>query len=255
MHRLQTEFHRLYLPHSPDGQGCGSQASSLIDADGQVRAMVLGLARPADWQALSALWRGVQTDLELPAPAIAVNGVDGYQLWFSLAEPVPVAQAQAFLDALRLRYLGHIAVNRLAMLPAAEAAAPRQVQQPPTVPACQAATGQWSAFVAPDLAAVFADSPWLDVAPTPHGQADLLSRIASTPPAAFRQAQNLLQPPAAPAVPGAPGSKIDPPGARWASAGQGLGPRQFLLAVMHDPTVELHLRIQAAKALLPGAED
>ena len=251
MDRLQTEFHRLYLPHSPDGQRDDSHESGLIDADGRVQAMVLGLARPADWQAFSALWRGVQVDLELPAPAIAVNGIDGYQLWFSLAEPVPVAQAHAFLDALRLRYLGNIALDRMALLPDMGASAPRQAQQPPRVPALQEKTGCWSAFVAPDLAAVFSDDPWLDVPPTPDGQADLLSRIASTQPAAFLHALDQLQPAAVPATPDAPCGTIDPPNRKWASAGQGLDPKQFLLAVMHDPTVELHLRIEAAKALLP----
>ena len=117
MNRLQAEFHRLYLPPSPDGRSHDFGEPGLIGAEGRMRAMVLGLARPADWPELSALWRGVQADLELPAPAIAVNGVDGYQLWFSLSEPVPVAQAHAFLDALRQRYLGTIAPDRLAMRP------------------------------------------------------------------------------------------------------------------------------------------
>ncbi len=255
MNRLQAEFHRLYLPPSPDGGAIDSGESGRIDAEGRVRAMVLGLARPADWPALSALWRGVQVDLELPAPAIAVNGIDGYQLWFSLSEPVPVAQAFAFLDALRQRYLGNVAPARLSMLPAVDASASRHAPWPPRMPACQAETGHWSAFVAPDLAAVFADEPWLDVPPNPDGQADLLSRIAIAQTAAFRQALDQIRPAAVPAAPDAPGSKIDPPNPEWASASQGLTPKQFLLAVMHDPTVELHLRIEAAKALLPCFED
>ena len=115
----------------------------------------------------------------------------------------------------------------------------------------QEKSGCWSAFVAPDLAAVFSDDPWLDVPPTPDGQADLLSRIASTQPAAFLHALDQLQPAAVPATPDAPCGTIDPPNRKWASAGQGLDPKQFLLAVMHDPAVELRLRIEAAKALLP----
>ena len=186
MNRLQAELHRLYLPHPQEGQDPDSEASGLIDREGQVRAMVLELARPADWGALAALWRGVQVDLKLPAPAIAVNGIDGYQLWFSLAAPVPVAQAQAFLDALRQRYLGTIALDRLAMLPLIEALASRQAQQPPRVPALQDETGHWSAYVAPDLAAVFSEDPWLDLPPSVDGQADLLSRVEITQPAEFR---------------------------------------------------------------------
>jgi len=35
------------------------------------------------------------------------------------------------------------------------------------------------------------------------------------------------------------------------SQGKGMDPKGFLLGVMNDPAVELHLRIEAAKALLP----
>jgi hypothetical protein len=55
MNTLQAELNRLYL-----------EESSLIAPDGRVRALVLDLARPADWNVLSAVWQGVQTDLPLP---------------------------------------------------------------------------------------------------------------------------------------------------------------------------------------------
>lgn len=205
MNRLQAELKRLYAPD---------------DAPGQVRAMVLSLSRPADWEALSPLWRGVQADLALPAPAIAVSGIDGYQIWFSLLEPLPAAQAMAFLDALRLRYLRGIAAERVVLMVDA-----------PVVPALQSPTGNWSAFVAPDLAPVFADTPWLDIPPSPDGQADLLSRLASIKRADFQQALERLSPVDA---------KVHP-----------RSPRSFLLEVMNDDTIELGLRIQAAQALLP----
>lgn len=79
MNPLQTELQRLYS--APEGV---------------VRALVLELARPADWGLLSPVWRGLQTDLALPAPAVMVSGVDGYQLWLSLAEPVPWRRRQGF---------------------------------------------------------------------------------------------------------------------------------------------------------------
>lgn len=205
MNRLQAELKRLYAPD---------------DAQGQVRAMVLSLSRPADWEALSTLWRGVQADLALPAPAIAVSGIDGYQIWFSLAEPLPTDQAMAFLEALRLRYLRSIAAERIGLMVDA-----------PVVPALQTPTGNWSAFVAPDLAPVFADTPWLDIPPSPDGQADLLSRLASIKRADFQQALERLSPVDA---------KVQP-----------RSPKSFLLDVMNDDTIELGLRIQAAKALLP----
>jgi hypothetical protein len=109
--------------------------------------------------------------------------------------------------------------------------------------------------VAPDLAAVFTEDPWLDVAPTPDGQADLLSRLESIKSAEFRQALEQLRPAVMQASSDAAGGKIEPLNPQWAAAGHGLEPRQFLLAVMNDPAVELHLRIEAAKALLPGFED
>ncbi|RYG88656.1 MAG: hypothetical protein EON59_03725, partial [Alphaproteobacteria bacterium] len=128
MSRLQAELQRLYG-----------------DADGGVRAMVLELARPADWEVLSRVWRGVQADLQLPAPAIAVSGTDGLQLWFSLQEPVSADRAGAFLAQLRARYLAGTAPARLRAMPSAGAAP----WQAPAVPALQAGTENWSAFVAP----------------------------------------------------------------------------------------------------------
>src|SRR4051812_33295007 len=113
MNRLQAQLHRLYLPHSNVEQGTSATEPSLFDAQGQVRAMVLELARPADWDAISAVWKGVKADLALPAPAIGVSGVDGYQLWFSLAAPLPAAEATSFLEGLRLRYLSDIAPQRV----------------------------------------------------------------------------------------------------------------------------------------------
>ncbi|MCX2860816.1 hypothetical protein OOZ63_03075 [Paucibacter sp. PLA-PC-4] len=222
MNRLLTELRRLYaLPAAEP-------------AEGRVRAMLLELARPADWDALGAVWRGVQADLELPAPAIAVNGIDGYQLWFSLAEPVPAAQALDFLEGLRRRYLDGIAAQRLTLAPTARDLPPRQLP-----------SGLWSALLAPDLAPVFADEPWLDTEPGAEGQADLLCRLQPIKSADFRAALERL-------VPDAPVPRADAASAAptpSAVAGQD-APRRFLLGVMNDASAPLHLRIEAAKALL-----
>jgi hypothetical protein len=101
--------------------------------------------------------------------------------------------------------------------------------------------------VLPDLAAVFADDPWLDLAPNPQAQADLLARMASIQPAAFQQALDRLSPATPTATQGTGAQR--PPGV--APADPGPTPRQFLLAVMNDPGVDLPLRMEAAKALLP----
>ena len=215
MSRLKSEIERLY----------GTPAS---DGNSPVRALVLELARPADWPRLAQVWQGVQADLGWPAPAIAVNGVDGYQLWFSLAQPLPPAEAQHQLDQLCGRYLADIAPERLRLI----------AGNPPTTPR-QVAPDAWSAFVTSDLAAVFADTPWLDLPPGEDAQAELLGRLSPIP------AQDLLALLAAPKAPAAPAAKAAP--APRASDDEA---RQFLLSVMRDPAVELALRIDAAKGLL-----
>ena len=246
MTRLQTEYQRLYLP--PGASADSAETPGLIGADGRVRALVLALSRPADWDALSPLWRGVQSDLELPAPAIAVNGVDAFELWFSLAEPVPVAEAAAFLQGLRLRYLADVKPARLRLWP--DAVVPSASPGPSRIPALHPATGRWSAFVAPDLPAVFGDDPSLDFQPVDDAQAEQLSRLASIPPDAWQAALAQLQAVAPAALP------VQPPAAspsHTALNGPYQDPRRFLIDVMNDPTVALALRIDAAKVLLaPG---
>ena len=92
----------------------------------------------------------------------------------------------------------------------------------------------WSAYLAPDLAPVFAETPWLDIRPGSEGQAELLSRLASIRAAEVRAALPV-------AVPSSAG---------LAASGPFTDPRQFLLQVMNDERVEMGWRIEAAKALL-----
>lgn len=245
MSRLQTELQRLYLSPGAEEPITSSDEPGLIGPDGRVRAMVLELARPASWEDLAKVWRGVQVDLELPAPAIAVSGIDGYQLWFSLAQPVPVAEAMAFLQSLRRRYLGDVALERIAIHPSVDPSAPALVRHAGTVPPVEVAPGRWSAFVAPDLAALFADEPCLDMPPAADAQAEQLSRLESTEADDLKRALERLRPVSAPGV------------ARTSAAlhdTAGLDPRQFLLEIMNDRAIDLHLRIEAAKALLPCFE-
>lgn len=231
MNRLQSELQRLYLMPSADG----SPEGRLVGAAGEVRALVLELARPADWEPLSRVWRGVQTDLELPAPAIAVSGSDGLQLWFSLQQPVEARHAAAFLAQLQSRYLADVAPARLRLMPSAT----EPISHAALVPAEQPASGNWSAFVAPDLAPVFVDTPWLDIPPGIEGQADLLAKLESIKPGAF---DAIVQPrPAARAEASAPAPQLADPS---------VDPKRFLQRVMNDETVALALRIEAAKALL-----
>lgn len=254
MDRLQSEWQRLFLPaHTADGGG-GADTSSLVDANGLVRAMVLELARPAEWDVLSRVWTGVQADLGFPAPAVAVSGVDGLQLWFSLEEGAPAVQAQAFLGSLRARYLADIAGHRVSLMPALDLTGLGVFRHAPRVPDMQAQTGYWSAFVSSELAQVFAETPWMDIRPSSDAQAGVLSRMRSIAPPAFAAALQQIRPAApAPGLPSADTIRADV--GSWAlpldAQAAGLSPKQFLLQVMHDPGAALVLRVEAAKALLP----
>lgn len=224
MERLQSELGRLYGPTG------GKEA----------RGLVLELTGPGAWQELAKVWQGVQAELGWPAPGIAVSGDDAFQLWFSLAQPVPAAEAQAGLEALRARYLADAA-------PARVRTKTFDGQAPPQ----QHGTDRWSAFVTPDLVSMFSEEPWLDLPPGADAQADLLATLRSVPPAEWQRALR----PEAPAREGAPaaaplGAPASAPEAA-PSRDPRRDPRRFLLDVMNDPGVEMRLRIEAAKALLP----
>lgn len=213
--RLDTEFHRLYALDDP---------GRLLDEGGRTRTLVLAWPAPVDWEALGTVWRAVQQDLGWPAPAIAVSG-EALQLWFSLAQPVPAEQAQALLTALR---------RRCPPAPGSRAVQgwPEAGQHAQRPGAALAEAERWSAFVSPDLAPLFAQTPWLDMPPGEDGQATLLAALGSVPPSAL---QALL------------GQAEDPASAAATTMAD---PRAFLQQVMADPEVPLALRIEAAKALL-----
>lgn len=221
MTRLQAELQRLYRH---DG------------SDGHVRALLLEVKQPAGWDALSRVWQGVQRDLSLPAPAIAVSGADALQLWFSLAQPVEAGRAMAWLQHLCRQYLHDVAPGRLQ----ADAASS---STPGKLPPAQVDSERWSAFVTSDLVTLFAEERWLDHPPGDEAQADLLSRVESIKPDAFLRAEEQLA--RAEAAPAGAGTE-----APSADAAQPADPRRFLQSVMQDASAPLHLRIEAAKALL-----
>ena len=267
MSRLHSECRRLYLLAQASSAATGV-ADAWVNADAQTRTLMLQMDGTGGWPALGGLWRAVQETLELPAPAIAVSGREGMQLWFSLAEPLALPLARAFLAGLRRRFLADVRSQRLQQWPPEqENIAPGP---PPQVPArCspspdsgenQADGERWSAFVAADLAPMFDDEPWLELAPNPDGQAELLARLRSIPLADVRRCLALweseaatAQPPAAMAASAAqPSAPVE-----WASPhnpahnpSSASDPRQFLQEVVTDPQVPLALRIEAARALL-----
>jgi hypothetical protein len=263
MNQLQAQLQRLYLPHNlqSEDQDLTNAEYHLIDANGHVRAMVVQVSQLAGWSGVAALWQGVQDELGLPSPAIAVSGIDGYQVWFSLQEPVTVTLAMDFLESLRLRYLADVAPRHRVMMPMADASAPGQARHARLAPALQAETGHWSAFIAPGLVSMFSEEPWLDLPPSFEAQAKLLSSVESIQPTRLRQAQERLQPARAAvtydsrsALISGTGDKKVRQDAPPRTAHEGTDPKRFLLAVMNDPAIELSLRIEAAKALLPYDE-
>jgi hypothetical protein len=247
MDRLNTQHHRLYLP-----PGARDDATRLLGDDGRVRALVLALGGPADWAALVPLWRGVQADLKWPEPAIVVNGRGAFELWFSLAEPLPQGEAARLLAQLQRRYLGGVRADRVHAWPGADAA------ELPACPPFNSGPERWAAFVTPDLPAVFGDDPALDFEPGADAQAELLARLRPVSGAELRRAFAVLSEPgqpvavATPVVPAPTAPKLPTPPGATATAPTG-DPRAFLTAVMNDTSVPLALRIEAAKGLLQGS--
>ncbi|MEK8050003.1 hypothetical protein AACH10_07120 [Ideonella sp. DXS22W] len=263
MSRLHAELQRLYGLALPDGPAPGATPTPDPDPAAGQRLLVLGLSRPADWSRLQPLWQAVQDGLGLPAPAIVIDGQAGMQLWLALARPVPADQARAFVDGLRRRHLADVPDSRLTLRPGPDASAP-----PLTVPGGQVQPEQWSAFVAPDLAPMFSETPWLDLAPPPEGQAELLARLQPASAEVFERACATLaaslagpvpmpgdaaQSVPAPAASGHAGAVRSPSSGAPALAAADQA-RQFLLVVMHDAQQPMALRIDAARALLgpPG---
>lgn len=195
MHELISQLFRLYLPLNtapPQGleQHLDGRATRVFDLaqDGAVRAIVLpfdGRAHgggTAAWERLCEVANVLQGELGLPAPAVSIDGATGYRLWLSMAQPVAVATAQRFVDALRAACCPEV------VLPAAGALAP--VELPP----CRnGATGKWAAFVHPGMGASFADEPALDMMPPAAAQAAFLQGLESIEPAQLRHALDLLR--------------------------------------------------------------
>jgi len=221
MDKLTTELSRLY------GQ------------PGEPRALLLGFRRTADWERAASIWQAIQEELELPAPAISVSVADGYRLWLSLATPLPAPEAQAFLEALRGKYLADLAQGKLELL----------VGEPGSlspVPALDPASGKWSAFIDPSMGAMFVEEPGLEMAPSLDRQADMLAGLHSIGSEALRRATESLRAEATSEAPVAAG--VSPPGLQ----AHFTDPRSFLLAVMNDASLAIRDRIEAAKALLPS---
>ncbi|STQ92303.1 Uncharacterised protein [Janthinobacterium lividum] len=180
MHKLISELTRLYLFEEQqqyiDAEGgaqpltpavlarhlSGEQtvAVQLVSGSGLTRALVLEFGGKgggeAHWSALCTIANAVQHELDLPAPAVSISGT-AFQLWLSLATPVPVAQARQFVQLLRSTFLP-ASTDILATAP------PADVEQA-ALPPCLQPSGKWAAFIHPSMGAAFVDEPGLDMPP------------------------------------------------------------------------------------------
>lgn len=208
MQKLILELIRLYLAPGSVSAGLAERiAGQVVDpvdlagADGAVRAIVIPFRKmrsgdeAAHWSLLCDVANALQTELDLPAPAVSVSGTDGYGLWLSLATPVAPALAQEFAALLRQSYYPD--VKMAADAPSTLVALP---------PCLHPATGKWSAFIHPGMGASFADESGLEMAPPLSGQLAFLEGLHSIDAAQFGAALALLRQKqvAAPAAPAAP---------------------------------------------------
>lgn len=196
MQKLISELARLYLPAGaplPEGLaehilGQSTLAVNLTNGDGLTRAMVIAFRKLVDgedaqhWTRLCAVANTLQAELGFPPPAVSISGADGYGLWLSLEAPVPVAQAQKFLELLRQAYFPDVDLG-----PDVVGAA---VELPPCL---NQGTGKWAAFIHPGMGASFADESGLEMAPPLAGQVAFLEGLKSIGGAQFRSALAMLE--------------------------------------------------------------
>ena len=196
MQKLMSELARLYLAAgliTPDEltrhvSGQATTRFSLAGADGQTRAIVIAFDKQADgapdthWTRLCEVANALQSALGLPAPAVSISGDNGYGLWLSLAEPMPVQRVQAFLGLLHSAYFADFPL------------APDAASAPVALPPCLfEGSGKWSAFIHPGMGASFADESGLEMAPPLAGQAAFLEGLHSVGEAQFARAMQLLR--------------------------------------------------------------
>jgi len=180
-------------------QGDKTVALNLVSEAGMVRAMVIdfdGVAHgkgQQHWDALASLANRMQSDLGLPAPAVAVSGRKGWGLWLSLEQPIPAAQAQQFLHMVRKAYLADIPKEEIDLRPDTDKPT-KAAQAVAKLPPClHRASGLWAAFINPGMGGSFVTEAGLPAAPPMGKQAELLADLKSITPMAFMQALYKLQ--------------------------------------------------------------
>jgi hypothetical protein len=208
MEKLIAELSRLYLaPEAVTREalaqhilGNNTLAIKLTTADGLTRALAIpfrkirGDGEGQHWNRLCEVANALQADLDLPAPAVSIDGAQAYRLWLSLAEPVAASQAQDFLELLGQAYFPEVEL------------APDAATAPVYLPPClNPRSGKWAAFIHPGMGASFADESGLEMAPPLTGQAGFLDGLESIEHDQFLRAVHKLKgAPSAAAAPAAP---------------------------------------------------
>lgn len=256
--------HRPEASHAEEGpltpellakslQGEAAVALKLVAADNQVRTLLIRFETGDGWGRLTELYQHLQSDLGLPPLAVSVSGKGGFQLWLSLANGIPLSQAQAFLSGLQRRYLSDQPPSSVAFAPRAGEAGEDGFYAD-LAPAFHASTERWSAFIDPTLGSMFIEEPGLEIAPNLEAQAGILAGFESIKAEDFQRTLGILQLPASPAA-AMPPSPPTPHDNRISDIGtEYKDPRSFLLAVMNSSSASLDQRISAAAALLPHYE-
>lgn len=195
MEKLTAELRRLYLP---DPQHPTSQAleqhqhggtTFTIDlacngADGTrtARALVLDFPREPDgrhWQRLCDVANALQQELQLPAPAVSVNGGNHYSLWLSFEQPLPLDQLRQF----------HALLHRSLFSEVETSLGVTQVELPPCL---HRATDLWAAFINPAMGASLADDLGLELPPPLAAQAAFLASVERITPEQYAHALQVL---------------------------------------------------------------
>lgn len=250
MNKLIAALERLYfLPDALPAQDalnqclagdCGA-AFQLLAEDGGVRTLQLHFSRSRDWPFVAGLYQAVIDELELPAPVISTSGEQGFIIWFSLQQAVPLEKARNFLQGLCARYLADIPERHVSFLPS-----PATPALGSMTPSMNPVTGRWSAFIDPSLGSMFIDESGLEIPPNMDRQADLLSSLKSISLVDFVRVLRSFPktPPSIPEISVHPVSAI---------LDTSSSPEAFLLSIMQDQSIRLKHRIKAAKALLARA--
>ena len=255
MSKLESELQRLYCLPGRAWSGTKSESEKsqidLITATGLVRCFVISIKDGAAWPQIATLYQGIQDEFELPAPAISISVEEGYQIWFSLAEPVALKLAQDFMEGLCRKYLAETKTAKLKCRPGIT----DDLKSVPKVPAREKASDRWSAYIDPTMGSMFVEESWLEMTPNHDKQAAMLAGLKSIKREDLDRAINILQKTheTEAIVPADKPEKLQQqPAKNTLGMGSGFSnPKSFLLAVMNDPTANAEHRIQAAIALLP----